>query len=81
MKPRDIHREIACLKACKGVSTEALEAGVVVGLIDAANAWWTGRRPVSWSYEQHMENPTINAVTPTEKSLALAISKILRGLR
>ena len=35
---RDARRTVACVNACEGIPTEALEAGVVRELIDAAES-------------------------------------------
>ena len=29
-------------------------------LPDVLMDWWEGKRPVGWTLEQHLENPTIN---------------------
>ena len=42
---------------------------------DAAVVWWTMHRPIQWSVEQHIANPTINCATAAEKTLAKMVAE------
>lgn len=45
----------------------------------AAEAWWKAHRPLSWTRDEHLENPTINTSGAIERALAIATaSTILR---
>jgi len=47
----------------------------------AAYVWWTSKRPVGWSEENHLKTPAINVSTPSEAHLALAVAyKVQRPL-
>lgn len=39
----------------------------------AARRWWESRRPVAWTLGEHLANPEVNCVTPSEKALAKAV--------
>ena len=42
---------------------------------DAAAVWWTMHRPIQWSVERHLANPTINCATAAEKTLAKFVAE------
>ena len=46
--------------------------------LTAAFSWWISKRPVGWSRDDHLLNPTINCITIAEKKLAIAISDYLQ---
>jgi len=54
-------RIVACVNACEGIPTEALEAGVIRDLIDAATRYLrvmtrdTDDDPNCWAEEEHAE--------------------------
>jgi hypothetical protein len=50
-------------------------ADTLLSLADAAIFWWVGKRPLSWSVAQHIENPTINCPSSYEKELAMKVSR------
>lgn len=41
---------------------------------NSAMQWWEQHRPVRWTLQQHLQNPTINCATPAENNLARAVS-------
>ncbi|RZZ81977.1 hypothetical protein EA662_17565 [Pseudoxanthomonas winnipegensis] len=43
-------------------------------IMQAALAWWEDHRPVGWSEQTHLENPTINTETARAAALAIAIA-------
>jgi hypothetical protein len=45
---------------------------------NAAVAFWKGRRPVSFTEEQHLQNPTINTSTEAETRLCQAIGQCIK---
>lgn len=47
-------------------------------VLRAAKAWWKGHRPSIFSLEDHLNAPTINTCTETEKQLARAIAALDR---
>ena len=58
---RDARRTVACVNACEGIPTEALEAGVIRNLINAATRYLrvmtrdTDDDPNCWAEEEHAE--------------------------
>lgn len=49
-------------------------------LTKAVNEWWEMKRPLDYSFQNHLDNPTVNCVTESEKKMALALKrKILEG--
>lgn len=46
-------------------------------LIEAATAWWKMRRPMTWSVEAHLANPTINTSYSWERDLARAVADLV----
>jgi len=47
-------------------------------VIEAAIAWWEGKRPCSFTLEEHLENPTINVGKSTlARELAAAVGALL----
>ena len=47
----------------------------ILRVADMAVMWWVGRRPTSWTLEQHIHGPTIGCVTTNDKNLAFAVAK------
>jgi hypothetical protein len=48
-------------------------------VIKASCEFWLSRRPVGWTLEQHLENPTINAHdTESTKKLCAIVGDFLR---
>lgn len=41
--------------------------------------WWTSKRPIGWTSDQHHENPTINCVSDVERDLALSVANLPRN--
>jgi hypothetical protein len=50
-------------------------------VIAAAVRWWARHRPVDWTLQDHMDNPTINTATPAEKKLALVVAAHLKAVK
>lgn len=44
----------------------------------AALQWWVMRRPLDFTEQAHLDNPTINTTTADEKALASAVAQALR---
>jgi hypothetical protein len=44
-------------------------------VILSAYRWWLARRPFRWTELQHLENPRINTINPTEVDLADAVAR------
>ena len=44
----------------------------------AAYQWWRNHRPVAYTLEQHLQNPTTNTTTADEQALAVAVADIER---
>lgn len=65
----DLHKE--CERLTEELRQERLGGGPV---FRAAMEWWRMHRPVTWDVVQHLANPSINCVTPTEKALAEAVA-------
>lgn len=42
-----------------------------------AYAWWKQHKPLTWSFMEHLSNPTVNCTTPTGKDIARAIADAL----
>jgi hypothetical protein len=59
------------------VTKRQLEAAVVAEAIIA----WRGHRPVGWTVDQHVENPTINCTRDSEKGLAVAVANYMKHLK
>ena len=45
-------------------------------IVEAAMAWWRGRRPLEYSLRQHLSNPTINTMNDSERKLARACGEL-----
>jgi len=43
----------------------------------AAIEWWRMKKPMSFSFEDHLANPTVNCVAEQEKALAQAVADYL----
>lgn len=39
--------------------------------------WWESKRPIEWMLETHLENPTVNCSSETEKNLAIEVAKYI----
>lgn len=44
-------------------------------ILGAAHVWWAGRRPLSFTLHQHLQNPTVNTCGDAEKALAQAVAE------
>ena len=51
----------------------------VEALIIAVGAWWRGSRPLDFSREDHLKNPTVNLPTEKEMKLAMAYVTLIKG--
>ena len=49
----------------------------------AAIGWWKNHRPLVWSHKKHLENPTVNCMSPSrsEKLLAKSVAKFIKEKR
>jgi len=48
---------------------------VLLEIADSAVHWWRNKRPASFTEKEHLENPTINTLSDSEKKIAVAVSK------
>ena len=48
-------------------------------LIEAAVAWWQGRRPLGWDQDTHLAYPQVNTAGPYEQDLADAVAAYLKS--
>lgn len=46
-------------------------------VLQAALLWWTSRRPIGWSLDWHLSNPTVSTVDAEEHTLALAVARAI----
>jgi hypothetical protein len=44
----------------------------------AARAWWRAHRPIGWTVVDHLRQPIVNALTPREIRLAMAVASLIR---
>lgn len=44
-------------------------------VMDAAYKWWVQKRPLGWSEETHLNNPSINVTSDAERELALRVAR------
>jgi hypothetical protein len=44
----------------------------------AAEVWWRSKRPLAWSFNAHLDHPTINCLTDAERRLAITIAGTIR---
>jgi hypothetical protein len=42
-------------------------------------SWWLQFRPVGWTTKQHMENPTVNTVSDSDRRLAKIAAKLMKA--
>lgn len=54
------------------------EALATLAIVDAAKEWWRDHRPVAWSEDQHIDNPSVNISMPSGKRLAEAVSRMVK---
>jgi len=47
-------------------------------IVLAAIQWWEMHRPIAYTKQQHIENPSINTVTDSEKQLAIHVAEYVR---
>jgi hypothetical protein len=45
------------------------------GIAQHAKAWWESFRPMGWTVEEHLRNPTINTSGESEEALAAAVAR------
>ena len=50
-------------------------AEILLRVADMAVMWWVGRRPTSWTLEQHIHSAITGCVTMNDKNLAHAVAK------
>lgn len=50
-------------------------------VVIAAVQWWEGRRPISYTEEDHIENPCVNCNNDRERYLSIEIAKRIRALK
>lgn len=48
-------------------------------IINRALAWWRSKRPIGWTSEDHLKNPTVNCVDGLEHALAKSAANVARG--
>ena len=78
-----IHRDGGHYSSIHGISKACKDAEkkyyAMMELIEKALQWFNSKSPLSCiELEQHLENPTINTVTDTEKGLSIAIANYLK---
>lgn len=56
----------------------AVRAALVV---QAALRWWRKRKPIAWSLDEHLRQPSVNCTTPSEHELAHACAKLTAARR
>jgi hypothetical protein len=61
--------------AARRLSCPAEEAAAV----RAAVAWWRSRRPLDFSEDEHLANPTVNTTDGAEADLARAAARVVRA--
>lgn len=44
----------------------------------AALRWWKAHRPVGWTTDQHLAEPTVNCVGPNEHKLATEVARMVK---
>lgn len=54
------------------------QSTVMHDLISTAVKWWEGFRPPTWSEEQHLRSPQVNAQTDEDRALALGVAAFVR---
>ena len=42
---------------------------------EASIRWWESKRPVGWSEDQHLAEPTVDCASPAEQALARAVAR------
>jgi len=50
----------------------------LLAIADAAVAWWSMKRPITMSVDDHLEHPTVNMTTRDEKRLAIVTAEWLK---
>lgn len=50
-------------------------------LFKASYKWWTQKRPIEWSEQEHLDNPFINTNGKVEQRLALEVSELIKKAR
>lgn len=48
-------------------------------ILGAAHAWWASRRPLSFTLHQHLQHPTINTCSESERELAEAVAEWIQA--
>lgn len=43
-------------------------------IVLAAIQWWEMHRPIAYTKQQHIENPSVNTITDSEKQLAISVA-------
>lgn len=44
----------------------------------AAWKWWTWRRPLGYTEQEHLENPEVNCAGPTDAALARVVASMVK---
>lgn len=44
-------------------------------VLKAAEHWWEQHRPLTYGIEEHLENPTVNCATFSDRELGRAVAK------
>ena len=47
-------------------------------IVLAAISWWHMHRPIDYTLQQHIENPSINTATDPEKQLAIHVAGYIK---
>jgi len=47
-------------------------------IVLAAIQWWEMHRPIAYTKQQHIENPSVNTATDSEKQLAISVARYVR---
>jgi hypothetical protein len=68
------------LAVWNGPDAENLAAlALVEAALDAADAWWATKRPITWTDAEHAAQPFVNCVGPQEQALAAALRAVREG--
>ena len=47
-------------------------------IVLAAIQWWEMHRPIAYTKQQHIENPSVNTATASEKQLAIHVAEYVK---
>lgn len=54
------------------------EAAAFLAVADAAKAWWEGKRPLAFTEDDHLDEPTVNCTGARDNALCLAVAEMVR---